>query len=79
MKKFKDRLRITKTSEESFTEKLKYEVRQKIECTCPCCGEFHPLNYLLIERTEYKLFSIKRFRLYRCKNCGAEWEYERED
>lgn len=84
-------MKITLTSEEYQTYKAAREKANEGCRVCPCCkhGLYKPFNFKSLTESysdSYPLAEmffgtqtfLKNYRidLYRCDNCGAEWESE---
>lgn len=67
-----DRRVITGTSEEHSFE----QYQDRMNGTCPVCGDYHPLNGMLKRVEEHWFKPAKEFRLYECRKCGTKWEVE---
>ena len=71
-------MKITKTPEQAYQEKLNKESILQAAKICPFCGTisnslFNPIKTVEI-KTGFLKTILKTVTCFKCENCGAEWE-----
>ena len=71
-------MKITKTPEQAYQEKLNKEFILQAAKICPFCGTvsnimFNPIKTVEI-KTGWLKTTLKTVMYFKCGNCGAEWE-----